>query len=108
MESIGHLLSLGSTLAGPLGVSATSIAGNHLDGGVLTEPGRRRLSRSIGQNIHRLMGLQVHDHRPIALAFFPRPIINTDDRQGSRSADAGEWVGADSMVAGACRTMLSG
>lgn len=75
MEPICHLDSLWRTSPGSVSIGSGSIAADHLDAGMDPEPDHKGLCLAIWQYIGYAVGLEIHQDRAIAVAFFPGKII---------------------------------
>ena len=77
VEAVGDLARLRCALSGTLRVESTPVAAHDLYGRTAGEPGRRRNSRSVLQDIQYLAPLKIDHDRPVGAAFAsssrPRP-----------------------------------
>lgn len=63
--------------AGSLGVSAGTIACDHLDARMPAQPGCDGLGAAVGQKIDDLSALKIAHDGPVTLPTPPRPVVNT-------------------------------
>jgi hypothetical protein len=84
VEAIGNLDGIGRALTRTVGVGAGTIAADHVDAGVLTQPGCQALGRAVRQQLDRPATLEVHEDRPIALAPPPGPVVDAEDARIDR------------------------
>ena len=98
---VGHLHRVRGPQAQPLGVDAAAVARRHLGAGVPAQPPRQARRRPLGQEVHDLVALQVDQHRAVAVAPLPGPLV--DPQHPRRRAGGGhhlaqhaeQGVGAD-------------
>jgi hypothetical protein len=82
MPPIHDLHGVRRPLADATRILRRAITTDHLDTGILTQPGCQGSSRAIGQEIHDFVLLQVGDPRAIAMSAAKGKIIDTDDPRG--------------------------
>src|SRR2546421_851714 len=59
METIGHLLGLGSPFTCSLSIGPCTVTTNHFDSGMSSEPSFQGLSLTVRQHLHNAMSLQI-------------------------------------------------
>lgn len=79
VPAIGDLDGVWGALTNTVSISASSIAGDNLDAGSITQPGGHGGSFAVWQEINHFVGLQIHQHRTVTPSASPRPIIDTED-----------------------------
>jgi hypothetical protein len=85
MKAVRNLPGLGSCSIGRLGILARPVTTNHAEVRMGTKPGLCRRTASILKHIHYLVGLEIDDHRSIALAFTKGKIIQPNLRRFGKS-----------------------
>ena len=88
VPTIRDLDGVGRALARAVRIGAGAVARDHLDAGVGAQPGRERLGPPVGQQIHDPVALEVDEHRPVAVAAAPRPIIHREHARRWRGLGA--------------------
>jgi hypothetical protein len=78
VEAIGNLDGIGRALTRTVSVGAGTITADHVDAGVLSQPGRQTLGGSVRQEFDRLATFEVYEDRPVALAPPPGPVIDAE------------------------------
>ncbi len=63
------------------GIEAAAIPADHLDVRMSSEPSSRGVRLAVGQQVHDLAALQVHDQRAVGAALAPTPVVDPDDPQ---------------------------
>ena len=88
VETVRDLNGVGSSLAGSLRVGTAAVAGDDLDAGMLPQPLGQGLGPAVGEQVDDAAALEVHQDRPILLAFPFGPIVHPEhpghDRLGGR------------------------
>ena len=79
VPAINDLDGVWSALTNTVGISTSSIGGDDLDAGPITQPGGHGGSFAVWQEINHFVGLQVHQHRTVTPSASPCPIIDTED-----------------------------
>jgi hypothetical protein len=87
VKPVGNLDGRGCPLVRAIGVRWRPITGNDLHPRMLLEPVGQGLSRAIGEKRHRLMALQIDQHRAIDLAFPHSKIVHAEDRRTGEGRD---------------------
>ncbi len=82
VEAVGDLARLRCALSGTLRVESTPVAAHDLYGRTAGEPGRRRNSRSVLQDIQYLAPLKIDHDRPVGAAFAPAPVVHAHHADG--------------------------
>ena len=77
MPPVRDLKRVGRSRARSVRKGTGAVAGDHLDAGVLTQPGCQGVGPPVRQQVDDLVAFQVHQHRPVAVAAAPGPLINT-------------------------------
>ena len=85
MPSIGHLNGVGRALTNSVGIRASTITGDDLDTGAITQPPTDCRCFTVRQQIDDLVRLQVHQYRAVAVTPPPGPVVNPKN-PGSRLA----------------------
>ena len=97
---VGHLLSLGCGGAGRIGIGASAVAGDHLDGRTLLQPAGDGVRLAAGQQLDRTASLEIHNDRAIAMPAGECPVVDADDHgRGRRRHTAGASQPAQDRVA---------
>lgn len=110
VEAIGNLKRVGRAATGALGILAGAVAGNHLDARMRFQPLLHHLCGAFGNEVKRLMGIEVDQNCPIHLTFAKRKVVNTQvaGRRGRRSrlttGKAEERISADGHTLATCQT----
>ncbi len=65
METVRDRYRIGCAFPRPDGVVAPAVAADDLNTGVRFEPARKRASAAVGEEIHRMVPLQVNEDRAI-------------------------------------------
>ncbi len=78
MEAVRDLNGIRGALPRALGVGAAAVAGNDLDAGMLLQPGGQGLSLTVREQVDHAAAFQVHQDRPILLAFALRPVVHPE------------------------------
>src|SRR5438094_1257207 len=76
MEPVGNLDGVGCTPACAVRVGSGTITADHVDTGVLTQPGYQPARRTIWQKIDRAPTLQINQNRSVPLTTSPGPIVD--------------------------------
>ena len=79
VKAVGHLTRLRCALRRCDGIQAAAIAADHLDLRTRPEPSSCGVRPTIGQQVHHLAALQVHDQRAVCAALAPTPVVDPDD-----------------------------
>lgn len=103
MPPVGDMDGPRCSPAGTLAVDLGPVAGDHLDPGVVPKPPRDAVLLSVGQQVHNLVALQVHDGGAIAAPLAPGPLVDADHPRRRRGrhlrradqADHGVRAGLD-------------
>jgi hypothetical protein len=77
MKSICHLDSTRCALSGTLGIGTSAIAADDLDFWVSPKPLGQRFRLPVRQKINRSVALEIYQHRSVAVAPPPCPIIHS-------------------------------
>ena len=76
MPSIGHLGGVRRALTDSVGICASTIAGDDLDTGTITQPPTDCRCFAVRQQIDDLVRLHVHQHRAVAVTPPPCPVVD--------------------------------
>src|SRR5262249_46163283 len=79
MEAVGDLDGLWRAFGCAFGIRASAITRNDADGGVLLEPGRECLRITVFEQRDRAVLFKVDNDGAVALAFFPGPVVNSNN-----------------------------
>ena len=82
MEPIRNLHRVWRTLGCPVDILRTAIAGDDGNARVLVQPGREGGSRTVWQQVNRLMAFHIDQQGAVGLPFAKGKIINTQDARG--------------------------
>jgi hypothetical protein len=89
VKAIDHLHRVRGALANAVRIEGTPIPTDHRDRGVLGQPGRKRRSRTIRQEVDDAMCRQINQDRAIPMAPPPGPLVDTDGLQRWRTRHRG-------------------
>jgi hypothetical protein len=89
MKTVSHLAGLRCALPGCLGIQATAISANDLDGRTFSQPCFCALDAAVVQNIDDRMTLEIDHDRAVPGGLPPAPIINAHDPNIVFFMDAG-------------------
>ncbi|MGZ2505245.1 hypothetical protein ACVINI_005791 [Rhizobium beringeri] len=89
MKTVSHLAGLRCALPGCLGIQATAISANDLDGRTFSQPCFCALDAAVVQNIDDRMTLEIDHDRAVPRGMPPAPIINAHDPNIVFFMDAG-------------------
>jgi hypothetical protein len=81
---VGYLHRGGRPLPDAVGISAGTVTGYDLDTGAIAQPSCNSSCFPVGQEIHHVVGLQVHHHCPVPMSSSPPPIVNPEHSWSSR------------------------
>ena len=79
VETIGDLDGLGSTLCCRSGIQARSITTDDRELGMIIQPGRRRGSIAVREQVRDPVALQIDQQRAVAAALPPGPVIDAQE-----------------------------
>jgi hypothetical protein len=79
VPAISNLCGLGRSQGGPIDIAASTISTHDIHFRVCRQPLPNALCLAVGQQIHYLVRLQVHEDAAEALATPPTPIVHPDD-----------------------------
>jgi hypothetical protein len=79
MPTIGNLDGARSTLTNAVGIGTSTIAGDDLNAGPITQPRGDGRSLAIGKEINHFARLEVDQHRAITTTASPCPVINAEN-----------------------------
>jgi len=69
-------------MARPLGKGARPVARDDVDAGVLAQPSGQRVCLAAGQQRHRAVPFEVHQHGAVGIALAQSPIVDAEHGQG--------------------------
>ncbi len=79
MPAVRDLHGIRCATTSALGVGPGAITGDHLDAGVVPQPCRERRRLAVRQEVDHAPLLEVDQHRAVALASSPRPVVDAED-----------------------------
>jgi hypothetical protein len=78
VKSVGDLCCIRSPAAGTFRIYAGTIARDHLDAWVASQPRRDRIGISVRQKINDAIAFQIADDGPVAQPLAPGPVVDAD------------------------------
>jgi hypothetical protein len=103
MKPICNLNRIRSTLFGGLGINAATVPSNYLYTWMLLQPPSHAFHRPVGQEVDNLTLIQVHQNGPVALAFAPGPVVDSQMSDWIAGRDALETFTARITVSSLIR-----
>jgi len=82
VEAVRDLHRPGCAMACALGKGARPVARDHLDTRVLAQPRGQGVRLAAGQQRHRAMPFEVHQHGAVGVALAQSPIVNAEHGRG--------------------------
>src|SRR5215471_5409346 len=76
MPTVSYLDGIGRSLAHTVGIGTCTVACDHFDTRVLSEPGSQRFRLPIRQEVDHLVAFQIDQNRSIAMATAPSPVVD--------------------------------
>src|SRR5258708_38655733 len=91
MPAVAHLPRLWSAFAHSRSIFRGAITADHINRGMLLQPGFDTLHRAVGEQINGLTALQITDQRAIAESALVCPVVQAND---ARRGLGGLWKAA--------------
>ena len=87
MKAINHLHRLRCPPTNAVRIAVTPITADDGDRRMLSQPGRHRRGRALRQQVHDAMCREIDQHRALAVAPPPGPLVDADRLEGWRGWD---------------------